>query len=67
MPGPIGILEFLKPIFYGHAGQQLDVDEGAQALVLAEVAARIFIAMRDVADEFCTASRPMKEVLRPIL
>ena len=33
-----------------HAGHQLHVDEGAQALVLAEVAAGVFAAVRDVAD-----------------
>ena len=46
--GNLGRLE--AEIFDGHAGQQLHVDEGAQALVLAEVAARVFAAVRDVGD-----------------
>ena len=46
--GDLGSLE--ANVFHRHARHQLDVDKRAQALVLAEIAARVFVAMRDVAD-----------------
>jgi hypothetical protein len=42
----------------------LDIDEGAQTIVLAEVAARVF-GLVAVYAIVCTASRPMNVVRRP--